>query len=112
VHRLVSLDEAESGSVRMRLRSSEGWKAKSKPESVFTAVIRAVISAIFTRRFWRSVSSSAKSRSMASAKASATMRCVVACTRTFATVSSQSVSWALRSSRLREVRARKKSSRM
>src|SRR3954454_3476153 len=49
-----------------RLRSSEGWKAKSKPESVFTAVIRAVISAIFTRRFWRRVSSSAKSRSMAS----------------------------------------------
>ena len=62
----VPIDEVELASVRIRLRSSEGWKAKSKPASVFTAVIRAVISAIFTRRFWRSVSSSASKVSIAS----------------------------------------------
>ena len=47
-----------------------------------------------------------------SAKASLTTRWVVACTRGLATVSSQWRSWALRSSRLRNERPRKKSSRM
>ena len=47
-----------------------------------------------------------------SAKASVTTRWVVPCTRTLATVSSQSMSWALRSSMLRKDRPRKKSSRI
>src|SRR5215203_4425113 len=46
------------------------------------------------------------------AKASDTIRCVVPCRRTLATVSSQSASWPLRSSRLRNERPRKKSWRM
>jgi hypothetical protein len=46
------------------------------------------------------------------AKASATIRCVVPCKRTLATVDSHSTSCALRSSRLRKERARKKSWRM
>src|SRR6516165_1189783 len=46
-----------------------------------------------------------------SAKASLTTRCVVACTRGLATVSSQCRNWALRSSRLRNERARKRSPR-
>src|SRR4051794_3166912 len=58
--------KSSCASVRIRLRSSEGWKANSKPASVFTAVIRAVMRAIFTRRFWRSVSSSVSKVSIAS----------------------------------------------
>jgi hypothetical protein len=44
--------------------------------------------------------------------ASLTMRCVVACSRGLATVSSQRQSWMLRSSRLRNDAQRKKSSQM
>lgn len=46
------------------------------------------------------------------AKASAMIRCVVPWTRTLATASSQSISWTLRSSRLRKLCSRKKSLRM
>src|SRR5215208_799448 len=49
-----------SASARTRLRSSEGWKAKSKPWSVLIAVRRAIRSAVLTRRFSRKVSSSIK----------------------------------------------------
>ena len=50
-----------SASARMRLLSSEGWKAKSKPASVLMAVSRANMSAALMRRFSRSVSSSTSS---------------------------------------------------
>ena len=52
--------------VRIRLRSSEGWKEKSKPASVLTAVSRAITSAVLMRRLSRTVSSSASRVSMAS----------------------------------------------
>src|SRR5512134_422897 len=45
--------------VRTRLRSSEGWKEKSKPASVLTTVSRAITSAVLMRRLSRTVSSSA-----------------------------------------------------
>ena len=42
-----------SASARMRLLSSEGWKAKSKPASVLMVVRRASMSAVLMRRFSR-----------------------------------------------------------
>ena len=55
-----------SASARMRLRSSEGWKAKSKPASVLTVVSRDMRSAVLTRRLSRKVSSSSNRLSSAS----------------------------------------------
>ena len=37
----------------MRLRSSDGWKVKSKPASVLMVESLAILSAVFTRRFSR-----------------------------------------------------------
>ena len=44
----------------MRLRSSDGWKAKSNPASVLTTGSRAMRSAALIRRFSRSDSSSSQ----------------------------------------------------
>jgi hypothetical protein len=51
-------------------------------------------------------------RGLSSAKASLTTRCVVACSRGLATLSSHCCNWPFKSSRLRNEPARKKSSRM
>ena len=50
----------------MRLRSSEGWNEKSKPDSVLMVASRAICSAALIRRLSRMVISSASSVSIAS----------------------------------------------
>ena len=51
---------------RTRLRSSDGWKVKSKPASVLMVESLAITSAVLTRRFSRIENSSASSPSIAS----------------------------------------------
>jgi len=50
----------------MRLRSSDGWKEKSKPASVLIGVSLAICNAALMRRPSRMVSSSASNASIAS----------------------------------------------
>src|SRR6185312_8344910 len=51
---------------RTRLRSSEGWNEKSKPDKVLTMPRRAICSAALMRRLSRTVISSASNKSIAS----------------------------------------------
>ena len=55
-----------SASARIRLRSSEGWNAKSKPASVLMLESLAITSEVLMRRLSRSVNSSASMASIAS----------------------------------------------
>ena len=59
----VRSTKVSSASARMRCRSSEGWKAKSKPASVLTVVRRPSVSAVLMRRLSRTVSSSTRNLS-------------------------------------------------